>query len=519
MAEKKELIHDLSVIRHLSRKIDLSDKEQIRTVLLMQRDDGLFKTGYGKRFIARLIEYFTDRPVKDTCIFTGEKLNSLFPVSDNFLALIENSPEKAADFILHTEQAQEIPVQTEKPHEPEKTVEQVKPQPVFVKPEDLVSTPEPELEAPDEEEESLASKSPYILEELRYRQREAAAEEENRNAIREQEELRKAGEDLEKEEAPYKAVREKAKQAADAATNAANGARDKANEFSGARAGEGNSVFDLFKDIKKPWRYKKIYVILFLIFLLTGYWFIMTRGAGSVPFEMVIGAGLAPVAVVLFFNELMEIYEKSESFKTTLLLLGIGALMSLFFSWATGRIFSSVPAIHVFLRALIEGAACMLTLLGIVMQHIRKTGKNLTMLQGIYYGSCFGVGFTFYEVCDGALSQFLSDLRPGVFMWHLITQSVMAVGGRIVWCAVIGGAFSVIINKADVIRSQEFLKMSLLAFIFPFAMQICWDAGFMNFGLYGVSLKNIFLMVVDLMVLNLFLHRGIREAEKEQKDV
>lgn len=161
----------------------------------------------------------------------------------------------------------------------------------------------------------------------------------------------------------------------------------------------------------------------------------------------------------------------------------------------------------------------MLTLLGIVMQHIRKTGKNLTMLQGIYYGSCFGVGFAFYEVCDGALSQYFSNQRPGVFMWHLITQSAMAVGGRIVWCAVIGGAFSVIIKKADVLRSQEFLKMCLLAFIFPFAMQICWDADFMNFGLYGVSLKNIFLMIVDLMVLNLFLHRGIREARKEKKDV
>lgn len=472
MTEKTELIHDLSVIRHLSKKIDLSDKEQVRAVLLLQRDDGLFKTGYGKRFIARLIDYFTDKPAKNTCIYTGQKLSGLFPVSEDFLALIESSPEKAADQILNAES-----------------------------------------------EEDLVKKSPYILEELRYRQREAAAEEENRNAIKEQEELKKAEQDLEKEEAPYKAVREKAKQAADAATTAANGAKDKAHEFSGAEEGEGNSVFDLFKDIEKPWRYKKIYEILFVIFLLAGYWFIMTKGAGAVPFEMVIGAGLAPVAVVLFFNELMEIYEKSESFKTTLILSGIGSLMSLFFTWATGSIFSSVTAVHVFLRALIEGAVCMLTLLGIVMQHIRKTGKNLTMLQGIYYGSCFGVGFAFYEVCDGALSQYFSDQRPGVFMWHLITQSAMAVGGRIVWCAVIGGAFSVIIKKADVLRSQEFLKMCLLAFIFPFAMQICWDADFMNFGLYGVSLKNIFLMIVDLMVLNLFLHRGIREARKEKKDV
>ena len=472
MTEKTELIHDLSVIRHLSKKIDLSDKEQVRAVLLLQRDDGLFKTGYGKRFIARLIDYFTDKPAKNTCIYTGQKLSGLFPVSEDFLALIESSPEKAADQILNAES-----------------------------------------------EEDLVKKSPYILEELRYRQREAAAEEENRNATREQEELRKAEKNLEKEEAPYKAVREKAKQAADAATSAANDAKDKAHEFSGAEEGEGNSVFDLFKDIEKPWRYKKIYEILFVIFLLAGYWFIMTKGAGAVPFEMVIGAGLAPVAVVLFFNELMEIYEKSESFKTTLIISGIGALMSLFFTWATGSIFSSVPAVHVFLRALIEGAVCMLTLLGIVMQHIRKTGKNLTMLQGIYYGSCFGVGFAFYEVCDGALSQYFSDQRPGVFMWHLITQSAMAVGGRIVWCAVIGGAFSVIIKKADVLRSQEFLKMCLLAFIFPFAMQICWDADFMNFGLYGVSLKNIFLMIVDLMVLNLFLHRGIREARKKKKDV
>lgn len=502
MPEKKELIHDLSVISHLSKKIDLSDKEQVRMVLLLQRDDGLFKTGYGKRFIARLIEYFTDKPAKDTCIFTGKKLSGLFPVSDDFLAKIESSPEKAADFILGTEQ--------EGPAAPKRSAEHIKPEDLF---KDMGS------EEKDEVEETATPKSPYILEELRFRQREAAAEEENRNAIREQEELKKAGEDLEREEAPYKAVREKAKQAADAAAYATNDAKDKAHEFSGAQAGEGNSVLDLFKDIEKPWRYKRIYIILFVIFLLTGYWFIMTRGAGAVPFEMVIGAGLAPVAVILFFNELMEIYEKSVSFKMSLVLCGIGALMSLLFSWATGSVFSSVPAVHVFLRALIEGAACMLTLLGIVMQHIKKTGSNLTLMQGIYYGTCFGVGFAFYEVCDGALSQYFSDQRPGVFMWHLITQSAMAVGGRIAWCAVIGGAFSVIINKADVIRSQEFLKMCLLAFIFPFVMQVCWDASFLNVGLYGLSIKNIFLMIVDLMVLNLFLHRGIREARKEKADV
>lgn len=515
MTEKTELIHDLSVIGHLSKKIDVSDKEQVRAILVLQRDDGLFKTNFGKRFIARLIDYFTDKPAKDTCIFTGKKLNSLFPVSEDFLDIIYSSPEKAADILLNSKTGTKRTNQIEKPEEPVKELELENPEPV----KDVNPVKESSTEKDIENEEELIKKSPYILEELRYRQREAAAEEENRNAIREQEELRKAEKNLEKEEAPYKAVREKAKQAADAATSAANDAKDKAHEFSGAQNGEGNSVLDLFKDIKKPWIYSKIYAILFVIFLLSGYWFIMTRGAGAVPFEMVIGAGLAPVAVILFFDELMEIYEKSESFKTTLMLSGIGALMSLFFSWATGSIFSGIPAIHVFLRALIEGAVCMLTLLGIVMQHIRKTGKNLTMLQGIYYGSCFGVGFAFYEVCDGALSQYFSDLRPGVFMWHLITQSTMAVGGRIVWCAVIGGAFSVIIKKADVIRSQEFLKMSLLAFIFPFVMQICWDAGFMNFGLYGVSIKNIFLMIVDLMVLNLFLHRGIREARKEKIDV
>ena len=415
MTDRRDLIHDLNVISHLSERVDLREKEQIRTILLMQKDDGLFKTDYGKRFIARLIAYFTGKPTPDTCIFSGRKIYSLFPVSEDFLAQIDSSVEEAADFII-------------------------------------------ELETTKKQEE-------------------------------------------------------------DAPNGAAKGADKKACEFSDADKGKENNVLNLFKDIKKPWRYTKVYVGLFVIFLLTGYWFIMTRGAGAVPFEMSIGAGLAPAAVILFFNELLEVYERPLSFKTTILLSGLGALMSLFFTWVTGDIFNSVPAIHVFLKALIDGAVCMLTILAIVMQYIKKCGNNVTMLQGIYFGSCFGVGFSFYEVCDAALSQYFTDLRPGVFMWHLITQSVMAVGGRIVWCAVIGGAFSVIIHKADVIKSQEFLKMCLLAFIFPFALQICWDAGFMNAGLYGVSLKNIFLMIVDFMVLNLFLHRGIREARKEKSDV
>ena len=172
-----------------------------------------------------------------------------------------------------------------------------------------------------------------------------------------------------------------------------------------------------------------------------------------------------------------------------------------------------------FLQSLIEEAVSMLALLAIVLNHIKKTGANVTMLQGIFYGSCFGAGYAFYEVCDMSLSGYFSDKRPGVFMWHLITQSAMSVGGRIAWTAVIGGALSVIIKKTGVIRSQEFIKMCLLAFIYPFVMQVCWDAGFLNAGLFGASVKNIFLMVVAFMVLNLFLHRGIREAGKVKADV
>ena len=463
MTDREALIHDLSVIGHLSERIDLRDKEQIRAVLLLQKNDQLFKTEYGKRFIARLIAYFTGREAPDTCIFTGKKLFGLFPVSEDVLAMIDRSPEEAADTIIGKQK----------------------------------------------------TNSAYILDELRYRQREEAAEEANKKAIKEQEELRKAQKALEKEEAPYKAVRKKAKQASDAA----NIATDRLHEFSGAEEGESNSVFNLFRDIEKPWKYAKVYWWLFIVFLLCGYWFIMTRGAGAVPFEMALGAGLAPAAVILFLNELSGIYETEVSFKNTALLCGFGALLSMLVTWATKGIFEDVNSIHVFLKSLVEGAVSVLALLAVVLYHIKKTGKNVTMLQGIFYGSCFGSGFAFYEVCDMALSGYFSDQRSGVFMWHLITQSVMAVGGRIAWTAVIGGAFSVIIKKAGVIKSQEFVKMCLLAFIYPFVMQVCWEAGFLNVGLYGVTIKDIFLIVVAFMVLNLFLHRGIREAGKVKADV
>lgn len=463
MTDREELIHDLSVIGHLSERIDLRDREQIRAVLLLQKNDSLLKTDYGKRFIARLIGYFTGKQVPDTCIFTGKKLYGLFPVSEDFLALIDRSPELAADQLLSKNQ----------------------------------------------------QKSSYVLDELRFREREAAAEAENKRTVKEREELKKAQRDLEREEAPYKAIREKARRVADAA----NDANDKAREFSGAEVGEGNCVTDLFRNIQKPWKYTKVYGWLFIVFLLTGYWFIMTGEAGAVPFEMVLGAGLAPAAVILFFDELMEIYEKKEPWRDTILLCGLGALLSLFFTWATNGIFAGQSAIHVFLQSLIEEAVSMLALLAIVLNHIKKTGANVTMLQGIFYGSCFGAGYAFYEVCDMSLSGYFSDKRPGVFMWHLITQSAMSVGGRIAWTAVIGGALSVIIKKTGVIRSQEFIKMCLLAFIYPFVMQVCWDAGFLNAGLFGASVKNIFLMVVAFMVLNLFLHRGIREAGKVKADV
>ena len=255
--------------------------------------------------------------------------------------------------------------------------------------------------------------------------------------------------------------------------------------------------------------------------MLTGYWFIMTGAYGSVVFETVTGAGLAPAALVLFLKELTGVYEEEPEWKKTILMCGAGALIALLMNWITGGIFTEQTVIHLFLRAVIEEAVIFLVLMAAEFDFIKKYGHRHSTLKGIFEGACFGAGMAFYEVCDMAFTSFAADQKRGLLMWHLISQSILSVGGRAAWCAAIGGALTFIVKKADVIKSQEFIKMCLLSLVYPLVMQICWESGFMDFGVGGVSVKNIFLMIVALMVLNLFLHRGIREAQrkKEQADV
>lgn len=478
MFDREAVLHDTDIIVHLAGRLDMHDKEQIRAVLLMQKKDNLMVSDYGKKFIGRLIGIFTDREVPATDIFTGRPLHGDFPVDDATIRLIRNDPEQ---FVTALEQ----------------------------------KTKEPE----SEREKAPAKPSIYQQQEIEYRRRMEKAALADQQMMQEKAELKEAQEALEKEEAQYKAIKDTAHKAADAAKGAVNSARNAASdvstkvyEFSKASGNEGNSPSDLFADIQKPWKYLKTYWKVFLLFLLFGYWFIMTKSTGAVVPEMILGAGMIPFAVILYLDEINGIYEKRMPVRTAIYSAIFGAILALILTWITGAAFASAPLLNSIFAGLLDELVIFITMLAIIMHHIKKTGRNATVLQGIWYGTCFGAGFSAYQVCQMALSGYMSDGRAGVFMWKLISQSLLSVGGHMAWTCICGGALSVIVTEAGVIRSYEFGKMCASAVIFPIIMQILWELPYASFGLYGFSIKNIVIALVSLWAVNIFLHRGIREA-------
>ncbi len=509
MFDREAVLHDADIIAHLAGRLDMSDREQIRAVLLMQKKDGMMKSEYGKRFIGRLIGAFTDREVPKTDIFTGEKLYGDFPVNDMTIRVIRANPDKFISFLEKKENPQPEkkpdPVSEEKGEE----VKQVQKAPEKTEPAGKVQKTPEKPEKP----------SFYQQQELEYRRRIEKVELADQQMMQEKAELKAAEEALDKEEAQYKAIADTARKAAGVAKGAVDSAKNTASdissrvyEFSRASGNEGNSPSDLFADIEKPWKYLRIYWKVFLLFLLFGYWFIMTKSTGAIVPEMILGVGMIPFAVLLYLDEINGIYEKRMPVRSAIYTAILGAIMALILTWITGIVFASVPLINSIFAGFMDELIIFVTLLAVIMHHIRKNGRNATVLQGIWYGASFGTGFSVYQVCQIALSGYLSDSRAGVFMWKLISQSLLSVGGHIAWSSICGGALSVIVTEVGVIRSYDFGKMCASAVLFPIIMQILWELPYASWGLYGFSVKNVIIALISLWVVNIFMHRGIREA-------
>lgn len=571
MFDRDAVSHDLDIIVHLAGRLDMDDREQIRAVLLMQKKDNLLVSDYGKKFIGRLIGVFTGRDVPRTDIFTGDIIQGKFPVDEFTIERIKSNPDgfvaflekkDAADALARHRREAASAVERLKSTDknsntgravsdkrvkdavikptPKKSIEKVeaeekavtptekRPQMTETEVKEKTRTAAPPRTTEDradtdkikqEKDSSTVKPSFYQQQEMQYRRKMEEARIADEQRIQEQAELRAAQEALDKEAAQYDAIKDTAKKAKEAARDAFHSAKDTAEdlsnrvyEFSKASGREGNSPLDLFADIEKPWKYLNIYWKLFLVFLLFGYWFIMTKSAGAIVPEMILGSAMIPVAVILYLNEINGIYEETLPLTSAVYSLIFGGIMSLILTWITGVVFIGVPVLNAVFAGIIDELMVFVTLLGIEMYHIKRTGKNATVLQGAWYGACFGAGFSIYQVCQTSLSGYLSDGRAGVFMWKLLSQSLLSLGGHIAWALICGGALSVIVTETGVIKSYEFGKMCALSVAFPIIMQVLWDLPFGNWGIYGFTLKGVALGLISLWVVNIFLHRGIREA-------
>lgn len=294
--------------------------------------------------------------------------------------------------------------------------------------------------------------------------------------------------------------------------------REKASEKADDESDNSPKAIHELSDADDRGRAIMLLVLAAAAFIVLGLWNIFIKSPGVLPVEIILGAGTVPAVLAFYINDRFNGNDRHlVDTRTNMICAAAGFILSMVLTEVTSLLFANGIALHLILSALIDTAS--VAVLMFLFTMVSRNKRQITMADGICRGTILGSTFSFYSICDMVLKEYVHDGRAGILMFRLAGESILSAGGRVAWSAVAGGATAVLLNR-DIVKEKELkLRMILASFIFPLIMQICWNAGFLNRGLYGVSLKNVFLAVIGIEVLRVFVQLSSVPDSERKTDV
>ncbi|MBQ5431207.1 MAG: PrsW family intramembrane metalloprotease [Lachnospiraceae bacterium] len=462
MLTRKEVAKDLILLAELKKKADDRSSEHRRLILSMQKKDQLLKTLYGKRYMARLLRMELGETYPQTCVICGRITPSDQTVCPICLNKLQEDPKEFAKEL--------VPLDEENPF--------------------LAGPMEIDLEDFDEKPK------PQVVITIG------------------------SGDEVSKAVEKTKVIGKKLK------NNFGHAANNLNHKLQGIPAGEetdealkGNYI-DIIRMLPKSLWFLRFFFVFLSMFVMSAGWHVITLSPGAEMVSMLVASVLMVVPATYFFYELALAkgarFQRMEVF--LLFLLGWG--VSLVLSGAFHLIFTGVPENRT-LAGMMEELFLMIATLLLLRQRQHDTGKWVNMFEGMLIGAAIGAGFSVFELMNtGAVLMETyrgSRLDSAKAILIMLAASVLSIGSHVAWNAVLGGAIAHLGRDQGSKWAWDQHADGIIYVFYPFLMHIWWVIPILNFGIAGLEVKQLVLMIVSLAIVNLMIHKANYEHKKQQK--
>lgn len=199
----------------------------------------------------------------------------------------------------------------------------------------------------------------------------------------------------------------------------------------------------MLREWQKPWLFARFAIVSFLVALLGIVSYNFFPAWGSDGIMAILCAMVVPMAVMIFYWE-MNI-KGNISLYQVLLYVVLGGLIS---SMPIPLVREILPEAYASGPAFLGGPIPEEITKLIAVLILISSSKHAYGVQGILIGGAVGCGFSWFESAGYAL-QALQGGGLGGAIENMVTRSLLAIGGHVLWAAMYGGAIGLAKEKGQ----------------------------------------------------------------------
>lgn len=272
------------------------------------------------------------------------------------------------------------------------------------------------------------------------------------------------------------------------------------------------SLSEVSSDRPHPWLYSRVFILLFIAFVLLWICIDAFHGINAVPGLFFIGSFMVPVATLVLFMEL-NVWRNISFFEVIKIFL-VGGCASLVATLFLYSVFD--PHERNFFGAAIIGCVEEVGKLVIVFLFMKRLNR-VNILNGLLIGACVGAGFAAFESAGYAMWN--SDGYFAKMMDIIFIRGFLAPGGHVTWAAISGAALAIAANSHSGIISSSLLTSNkfLRLFCIPVLLHTIWDTPIKIFGANPIMqiILTVFVWIVVLILVNM----GLNEVSMAKRNV
>lgn len=278
-------------------------------------------------------------------------------------------------------------------------------------------------------------------------------------------------------------------------------------------------IMEVSKEWGKPWVFSRVFLALAIT--LATLWILVNifTNENAIPGMIFIGALIIPISGLIFFFESNAF--KNISFYEVLKMFFVGGVFSLlstlilynFISFSDEyETYGIMTFTDAFLVGLVEeiGKA----LIVILFINYLRTNK---ILNGLLIGASIGAGFAVFEIAGYILRYGLeSELDFTVMSEMIISRGWTALGGHLVWAAIVGAATVIVKDSSQFTWGNILDKRFLFFFFVSVILHAVWDANITILG--SLNLKYIILIIIAWIFVFILMKSGLSQVNKLQQE-